>query len=251
MVDEVVEMLTTCPRPPSSIAAMIRCVIRKKPVRLTRHGQRSRPCGVVGERLADEHARVVDQGVDPPEPLQCSLDDLVGGGGLRDVAVDGEHVRVLRRLDRAGVGHDRPAPPAVPGDQAGADPLRGAGDDGDPLAGSGHEVLSAGSLGCGLSGVVSTVIHGSRGSDFNIACISAGFPAFHRPSARDGPGSRHSRSRCPCPASSFARSASRASVSSTTWPGVPSGMTVVKVVRNSVAPFLAGRPGRSGAARAA
>jgi hypothetical protein len=42
-------------------------------------------------------------------------------------------------------------------------------------------MIIAGSLGCRLSGVVSTVIHGSRGSDFKIACISAGFPAFHRP----------------------------------------------------------------------
>ena len=41
-------------------------------------------------------------------------------------------------------------------------------------------MIIAGSLGCRLSCVVSTVIHGSMGSDVKIACISAGFPAFDR-----------------------------------------------------------------------
>jgi hypothetical protein len=48
----------------------------------------------------------------------------------------------------------------------------------------GEAMVIAGSLGCRLSGVVSTVIHRPRRSDFKIACISAGFRAFHRPSAQ-------------------------------------------------------------------
>ena len=79
--------------------------------------------GVVGERLGDEDAGVVDQGVDASETLQRSADDLVGGGGLGDVAVDGEHVGVLGRLHRAGGSDHAPALSAIGGDQAGADTL--------------------------------------------------------------------------------------------------------------------------------
>jgi hypothetical protein len=39
--------------------------------------------GVVGERLRDVDAGVVDQGVDATEPLQCSADDPVGRAGQR------------------------------------------------------------------------------------------------------------------------------------------------------------------------
>jgi len=57
---------------------------------------------VVGERLRNVDAGVVDQGIDAAEPLQCSADDPVGGGRISDVAVDGEHVGVLGRPYRAG-----------------------------------------------------------------------------------------------------------------------------------------------------
>jgi hypothetical protein len=60
--------------------------------------------------------------------------------------------------------------------------------------------------------VVSTVIHGSIGSDPKIACISAELPAVHRPSARERPGSLHSRSRCPAAASSRVRGLAGADV---------------------------------------
>ena len=39
----------------------------------------------------------------------------------------------IKTFDREGAGHHRPASPAVPGDQAGADALGAAGDDGDLL----------------------------------------------------------------------------------------------------------------------
>jgi hypothetical protein len=65
---------------------------------------------------------------------ECSADDPVGGGGVGEVAVDGEHVWVLGRLHCAGGSYHAPALPAVGRDQAGADALGAAGDDGDLLA---------------------------------------------------------------------------------------------------------------------
>ena len=89
--------------------------------------------GVVGERLGDVDPGIVDEGVDAAEALECPADDPVGGGGFGDVPVDGEHIRVPVGLDRPGGGHDRPAPPPVLGDEAGADALRASRDDGDLL----------------------------------------------------------------------------------------------------------------------
>jgi DNA-binding CsgD family transcriptional regulator len=106
----------------------------EEPVQVDPGDQRVVLRGVLGERLGDEHAGVVDQRVDAPEPLQRGVGDPVGGGGLGDVAGHGEHVRVLRGPDLAGVGHHRPAPPAVPGHQPRADALGTSGDDGDPAA---------------------------------------------------------------------------------------------------------------------
>ena len=59
-------------------------------------------------RFTDHHA------------LLCRLhrDRIVS---LDDVSGHAEHIWVLGRGDRAGTGHYRPAPSAVPGDQAGAD----------------------------------------------------------------------------------------------------------------------------------
>src|SRR5215468_7527949 len=122
-------------------------------------------------------------------------------------------------------------------------PPGAAGDDGDLLALIAHGVpvgavaggyMIAGSLGCGDSGVVSTVIQGASGSASRIACIWAAPRAWYRPSARPS-GRVHSRSRCPWPARSCAACASRALVSSTVWPAVPGGTARVKVTRNSAA----------------
>jgi hypothetical protein len=99
--------LTTWPPFRFSISAMTRWVSQKNPVRLTPANERVVLRRVVGERLGDEDAGVVDQGVDAPEARQRVAGDPVRGGGLGDVSLDGEHVRVLRRLDRAGVGHHR------------------------------------------------------------------------------------------------------------------------------------------------
>ena len=87
--------------------------------------------GVLGERLRDVHPGVVDQGVDAAEPVKRRVGDPVRGGRVGDVPGHGEQVIGFRRLDLAGAGHHRPAAPAVPGHQAGADVPGASGDDGD------------------------------------------------------------------------------------------------------------------------
>ena len=122
----------------------------------------------------------------------------------------------------------------------------------------GQLLVSAGSLGCGVSGVVCALIQASNGSEARIGCILPVSWACPRPSARQRPGSVQSRRRCPCPASSRARSASRAVVASTVSPGVPAGMLTVNMIRNSLPRLLArvfrasqfAGPGHSGAAKA-
>ncbi len=44
--------------------------------------------------------------------------------------------------------------------------------------------MVAGSLGCGVSGVISVVIHGSSGNAFTMASISALSQARYKPRAR-------------------------------------------------------------------
>ena len=122
---------------------MARWVSQKNPVRLAPDREGVVGGGVVGERLGDERARVVDQGVDAAEPSERSADDAVGGLRIGDVSGDGEQVRVPGRLDRAGAGHHRPALPAVAGDKPGADAPGGAADDGDLAC---HGVLIGGAF---------------------------------------------------------------------------------------------------------
>jgi hypothetical protein len=67
--------------------------------------------------------------------------------------------------------------------QSRSDALRGAGDNRDPMAGPAHDRLAcaaagllpetAGSLGCGTSGVISSVSQGAMGSDSRIARMCA------------------------------------------------------------------------------
>ena len=139
--------------------------------------------GVVGERLGDVDAGIVDKGVDAAEAFECAADDPVGGGGFSDVPVDGEHPRVPAGLDRPGRGHHRPAPPSVLGHEAGADALGTSRDDGDLGVCRAHGLsrrqvpASAGSLGWGVSGVVCTLTWGDSGSDSRIASIWAGSAA--------------------------------------------------------------------------
>jgi hypothetical protein len=89
--------------------------------------------GVLGERLGDEDAGIVDQRVDPAEPLDRRRHDPVGGRGFGDVTGDGGHARVIGRCDRACVRHHRIAESAVGVDQGGPHPLRGTGDERDFL----------------------------------------------------------------------------------------------------------------------
>jgi len=55
----------------------------------------------------------------------------VGARRVGNIAFDGGHLRVVRWPENCGTGQHRPAAPAVPGHQAGADTLGGARDDGD------------------------------------------------------------------------------------------------------------------------
>jgi hypothetical protein len=93
-------------------------------------------------------------------------------------------------LGQPVIRHDRPASLPVRVNQAGADSLRAARDDGYLLLRFGHGFLRsqvlmvAGSLGCGVSGVSSVAIHGSSGSAFTMASISAPSLARYKPRAR-------------------------------------------------------------------
>src|SRR6266550_6686365 len=89
--------------------------------------------GVIGQRLGDEDAGVVDQRVNPAELTQALADDLFGGGGIADVTLNGKHAGVFRRLDGARVRYYRVAEFPVCGDERLSDSLRGPGDDGNLL----------------------------------------------------------------------------------------------------------------------
>ena len=89
--------------------------------------------GVVGERLADEESGVVDQRVDPTEPVECQFDHALGGLRLGDVTRYREHVGFAGRADRARGRDDRITGSTERRCDALADALRGAGDDRDLL----------------------------------------------------------------------------------------------------------------------
>jgi hypothetical protein len=88
-----------------------------------------------------EDARVVDQGVDPAELGDAGRDHALGGGRVGDVALDGEDARVAGGGNGARGGDDGVAQLAVGVDDAGAETLRGTGDDCDLLVLSVHDDL--------------------------------------------------------------------------------------------------------------
>jgi hypothetical protein len=55
---------------------------------------------VVGEGLADVDPRVVDQGVDPSEPVECLLDHASSGIDVCDVTLHRERVGLFGGRDR-------------------------------------------------------------------------------------------------------------------------------------------------------
>ena len=89
--------------------------------------------GIVGERLGDEDAGIVDQRVDAAETLERLRYDLLRRRRIGDVAGNGQNIRIPRRLDRAGIGDDAVIAIAISLDQVRADALRCAGDDDDFL----------------------------------------------------------------------------------------------------------------------
>ena len=86
-------MFTMWPPPCFSISATARCVMWKKPARLTPSIGGEVGLGVLGERLGDEDAGVVDQRVDAAElRATASAIDPLGGRRVGDVAGDGQNV---------------------------------------------------------------------------------------------------------------------------------------------------------------
>jgi len=85
--------------------------------------------GVVGERLGDEDAGIVDDGVDPAEAGQGRVHDAGANAPRGHVAGRGQYIRIIRLADRAGVRDHGVTKLAVGGDQGGADALGGPGDD--------------------------------------------------------------------------------------------------------------------------
>ena len=114
----------------------------KKPARLTLSAPAIVGLGVIGERLGDEDAGVVDQRVDAAEPRHGFRDHALGGLGIGDVAGDGQDVVIVRRLDRARGGDDAVVAVAIRLHQGRADALRCAGNDCDFLFGTHCRLLS-------------------------------------------------------------------------------------------------------------
>jgi len=88
---------------------------------------------VVREGLADEDARVVDQGVDPSEPPERLVDDALGGLCVGDVTLHGQDVGFLGGVDRARGRDDPVTSTSKRCCEARADALRRASDDRDFL----------------------------------------------------------------------------------------------------------------------
>ena len=108
--------------------------------------------------------------------------------------------------------------------------------------------LVPGSLGCGVSGVTVSCRQTRSGIDDSTLCSSVASAAWNRPQVRHWPvpsGGRHSRSRCPCAASSAARAASRPRIASTSAPVVPSGTVVTMSTRNSIVISIRHRAART------
>jgi hypothetical protein len=84
---------------------------------------------VLGERLLDVDPRVVDQAVDPPEPIERLLDHAPGGVGFGDVTLHREEVRLVGGADRTRGADDGVSRTAQRGRDACADAAVGTGDD--------------------------------------------------------------------------------------------------------------------------
>ena len=109
--------------------------------------------GVLRERLCDEDAGIVDQRVDTAKAGDGLRNHALGRLPVGDVAGNGEHVIVARRLDGTCGGDDAIIAIAKTLDQGGADALRCTGDDGNLLLDTHDGLLlliraSTGWLGC-------------------------------------------------------------------------------------------------------
>ena len=93
------------------------------------HHRRVVSLGVLGERLPDEDAGVVDERVDAPEPRHAFGNRALGCLSVGDVAGDRDDIVIVRRPDRAR-GRDNPViAVTIRLDERGADALRGTSND--------------------------------------------------------------------------------------------------------------------------
>jgi len=88
---------------------------------------------IVGERLCDEDAGIIDECVDATEALERLQHDTFSGLGIGYVTCNRQNVRIGGRLDGAGGRYNAEIAIAVSLDQGFADTLRRAGDDSDFL----------------------------------------------------------------------------------------------------------------------
>ena len=103
-------MLTIWPEPACSIRAAARCVMWKKPARLTAVAVAKSASRIVDERLGNEDAGIVHQRVDASIALDGRADDALGSVGRGDIAVDRQHRGISRNIaapDRAGSSRRR------------------------------------------------------------------------------------------------------------------------------------------------
>jgi hypothetical protein len=105
----------------------------EEPGKVHRGGRGKVIARVVSEGLANVHPGVVDQAVDPSEPLERPLYHALGSLGVCDVSWHGEDVGVVGGGDRSRGGHNRVATTAERGHEAGADASLGPCDDRDWL----------------------------------------------------------------------------------------------------------------------
>ncbi len=139
----LVTLTITPPSPVATMASRARLASHHGPVRLTASAADHWSIDIFSLRVAGgRNARVVDQHVESPEPVDRGVDERLEIGGVRDVGPDGQGRSALR-LDVPGdggqpvdgpCGKDDGVVPAGEGSRRGlADAPAGSGDDRHPL----------------------------------------------------------------------------------------------------------------------
>jgi hypothetical protein len=101
----------------------------KKPSRLTRKNRRIVGSGVLGERLSDEDAGIVDERIYATKPGHAFGDRSLGRLPIGDVAGNHQEVGIARRFNRARCSYHPIVTVAICLYERCANALRGAGND--------------------------------------------------------------------------------------------------------------------------